>query len=214
MTARHHCRSLTDQVRVRTTGGKKPIANGVHSPTENGQQTPPSPVAKPAPAPTPAPQPPPAQAPAQAPAPSNVDFPGVDPGQRQSLTTFIRAATSSTLQQVQLPLHPFVGPQHCMHGGGSCLSSYRWCLHAVQVTKNLQQVLENQPGNDKLFISSYLDVLLSKEFEQLDESKKSVRHCFPDCLSCAVFLQSSGTAIESLQCSEVRNSALQSLLQC
>lgn len=40
----------------------------------------------------------------------------------------------------------------------------------------MQQVLENKPENDKLFIAAYLDVLLHKEYEQPDEDKRNVRN--------------------------------------
>lgn len=39
-----------------------------------------------------------------------------------------------------------------------------------------QVVSEQNEASDKLFISSYLDVLLSREYEQPDEDKKQVKH--------------------------------------
>lgn len=59
---------------------------------------------------------------------------------------------------------------------GVASDSHHTVLASVQVVTSIQQVLENKPDNDKLFISAYLDVLLDKAYEQPDDNQKQVRH--------------------------------------
>lgn len=62
------------------------------------------------------------------------------------------------------------------HVGVLCFAAGQ-TLPVVQVMSALKQVVSEQNDKtDKLFISSYLDVLLSREYEQPDEDKKQVKH--------------------------------------